>query len=91
MKMDDDEEEANVQIYDPNDPILINRLTKKFGSNTAVNELKISIKQNEVFTILGHNGAGKTTAINMLTGIHEPSGGDAVVYGLNIKTNMPLL
>ena len=48
----------------------------------------MSIKENEVFTILGHNGAGKTTAIFMLTGILEPTSGDAIVYGDPISTNI---
>jgi ABC-type multidrug transport system ATPase subunit len=37
----------------------------------------MSIKQNEIFTILGHNGAGKTTAINMLTGMLKTTSGTA--------------
>jgi ABC-type multidrug transport system ATPase subunit len=60
-------------------------LTKKFGDQIAVNNLKISIKQGEIFTILGHNGAGKTTAIYMLTGVLSPTSGDAVIYGNNIS------
>ena len=59
----------DVFIYDENDPILIQNLTKKFGKTLAVNQLKLSIKKDEIFTILGHNGAGKTTAIYMLTGM----------------------
>jgi ATP-binding cassette subfamily A (ABC1) protein 3 len=56
--------------FDPNDPIRISGLTKKFGNNfTAVDNLTLSIKSNEVLSILGHNGAGKTTAIYMLTGM----------------------
>lgn len=81
----------NVDFYDPNDPILLNDLTKRFGNHTAVDNLKISIKQGEIFTILGHNGAGKTTAINMLTGIHAPSDGDALVYGLSIRKDMSVI
>jgi len=50
--------------------------------------LNFSIKQGEIFTILGHNGAGKTTAIYMLTGMLSPSGGDASVYGYKISNNM---
>lgn len=56
--------------FDLNDPIRISGLTKKFGSNfIAVDNLTLSIKNNEVLSILGHNGAGKTTAIYMLTGM----------------------
>jgi ABC-2 type transport system ATP-binding protein len=48
-------------------------LTKRFGKFLAVDSLNFSVHINEVFCLLGHNGAGKTTAINMLTGILEPS------------------
>mmetsp|Transcript_17873 Transcript_17873/g.30363 ORF Transcript_17873/g.30363 Transcript_17873/m.30363 type:complete len:526 (+) Transcript_17873:60-1637(+) len=75
-------------VLNEDDPIKFKGLTKKFGEFTAVNNLSFSIKQGEVFTILGHNGAGKTTAIYMLTGVHKPTGGDAVVYGSSIRTNM---
>jgi ABC-type multidrug transport system ATPase subunit len=43
--------------------------------------LTFSIKKDEIFTVLGHNGAGKTTMIQMLTGILRPSGGEANIYG----------
>jgi ABC-type molybdenum transport system ATPase subunit/photorepair protein PhrA len=67
-------------ILDKNDPIILRNLTKKFGNFTAVDNLSMSIKMGEVFTILGHNGAGKTTAIYMLTGMHKTTSGDATVY-----------
>lgn len=63
-------------------------MTKKFGSNTAVDKLSFSIKKGEIFTILGHNGAGKTTAIYMLTGMLKPTAGGASVYGYKIRDNM---
>ena len=40
-----------------------------YGSLRAVDSLNFNVFKNEVFTLLGHNGAGKTTAISMLTGI----------------------
>jgi ABC-type multidrug transport system ATPase subunit len=83
-----DLESTSQKIYNPNDPILFDNLTKKFGSFTAVNSLKMSIREGEVFTILGHNGAGKTTAIYMLTGMYNASGGNASVYGYNIRDNI---
>lgn len=74
----------NLDMVGQNDPIKITNLTKKFGSFTAVDKLSFSIREGEIFTILGHNGAGKTTAIFMLTGVHKPSGGDATIYGSSI-------
>jgi hypothetical protein len=64
MEVNDGERDFN-----PEDPIRIMNLTKKFGKFTAVDKMTVSIKSNEVFAILGHNGAGKTTAIYMLTGM----------------------
>jgi ATP-binding cassette subfamily A (ABC1) protein 3 len=85
------DEEAHLvadEIYSPDDPIRLEYLTKRFGKLTAVNKLRFSIKEGEIFTILGHNGAGKTTAIYMLTGVLTASEGDAVVYGHRISTEM---
>jgi ATP-binding cassette subfamily A (ABC1) protein 3 len=56
-------------------------LTKTFGDFKAVDDLSLEIKESEVFCMLGHNGAGKTTAIYMLTGVLRPTSGDAKVYG----------
>mmetsp|Transcript_108923 Transcript_108923/g.150649 ORF Transcript_108923/g.150649 Transcript_108923/m.150649 type:complete len:160 (-) Transcript_108923:2652-3131(-) len=67
------------------DPIQINDLTKKFGKFTAVKKLSLSVKRNEVFALLGHNGAGKTTAISMLTGMLKATKGDAIIYGHSLS------
>jgi ATP-binding cassette subfamily A (ABC1) protein 3 len=67
---------------------MLNNLTKKFGSFTAVNKLSFSIKEGEIFTILGHNGAGKTTAIFMMTGMLTPTSGDATIYGNKLSTDI---
>lgn len=82
------DEENPDKFFDKNDPILIDKLTKKFGDFTAVNQLNLSIREGEIFTILGHNGAGKTTAIYMLTGVLSPSGGDAYMYGNSITNDL---
>ena len=44
-------------------------LTKTFGKFKAVDSLNLQIRKDEIMCLLGHNGAGKTTAINMLTGM----------------------
>ena len=49
-----------------------------------MNDLSLSIKENEVFCLLGHNGAGKTTVLNMITGILKPTRGNAQIYGANL-------
>jgi ABC-2 type transport system ATP-binding protein len=61
-------------------------LTRRFGSFTAVDHITFDVKAGEVFGFLGANGAGKTTAIRMLTGLLAPSGGKATVAGYDIAT-----
>ncbi len=59
-------------------------LTKKYGGVTAVNNLSLTIKQGELFSLLGVNGAGKTTTIKMLSCVLAPTLGDAVLLGNSI-------
>jgi ABC-type multidrug transport system ATPase subunit len=82
------QEVDNQKILDKNDPILIENLTKQFGAFKAVDNISFSIKEGEIFTILGHNGAGKTTAIFMLTGMLTPTSGDATVYGNKLSKDI---
>ena len=66
------------------DAIRTEDLTKKYKNLTAVDSLKLSVKQGELFSLLGVNGAGKTTAIKMLSCLTKPSGGDAFLLGKSI-------
>ena len=59
-------------------------LTKRYGSLTAVNGLDLEIRQGELFSLLGVNGAGKTTAIKMLSCLTKPTEGDAFVGGHSV-------
>jgi ABC-2 type transport system ATP-binding protein len=59
-------------------------LTRTFGRFTAVDRITFEIGQGEVFGFLGANGAGKTTAIRMLTGLLAPTGGSATVAGHDV-------
>lgn len=66
-------------------PILeTERLTKRFGELTAVNELTIQVEAGEVFGLLGPNGAGKTTAIKMLITLLPPTSGQARIAGFDV-------
>jgi ABC-2 type transport system ATP-binding protein len=60
-------------------------LTRMFGAFTAVDHITFSVHAGEVFGFLGANGAGKTTAMRMLTGLLAPSGGEATVAGFDIR------
>jgi len=60
-------------------------LTRTFGSFTAVDHITFDVRAGEVFGFLGANGAGKTTAIRMLTGLLAPSGGEATVAGHDVR------
>lgn len=61
-------------------------LTRRFGSFVAVDRISFTVQPGEVFGFLGANGAGKTTAIRMLTGLLAPTEGEASVAGYNIRT-----
>ena len=59
------------------------KLTKRYGTLTAVDRLDLDVYAGEVFGLLGPNGAGKTTTILMLLGLSEPTDGEASVMGLD--------
>jgi len=67
--------------------IQINKLTKKYGDLTAVDNLDLHIPKKEVFALLGPNGAGKTTTVRMLTRLTIPTGGKALINGQDVTSN----
>jgi ABC-2 type transport system ATP-binding protein len=56
-------------------------LTKKFGSKTVVNDVNLHVEEGQIYGFLGRNGAGKSTFINMITGIIKPTAGDFKLLG----------
>jgi ABC-2 type transport system ATP-binding protein len=58
-------------------------LTRRFGAVTAVDTLDLRVERGEVVGLLGHNGAGKTTAVRLLNGVLAPSAGTARVLGFD--------
>ena len=68
--------------------ISIKNITKRFGRFEAVKDLSIQIKEGEIYGLLGSNGAGKSTTINILLGFLEPDKGEAFIDGINVIANV---
>jgi len=64
----------------------VEALTRTYGGLTAVDQVSFEIGTGEIVGLLGHNGAGKTTIMKMLTGFLEPTGGSIEIDGLDINT-----
>ena len=67
--------------------IEVENLVRNYGDFAAVDDVSFSIGKGEVVGLLGHNGAGKTTIMKMLTGFLEPSFGSAKIGGLDVQAN----
>lgn len=68
--------------------VAIRSLRREFGKFTAVNDIDLDCFENQITVILGHNGAGKSTTFNMLTGLLPPTSGGGLVYGKSMSTHM---
>ena len=81
-------EEVNIKEQGLTSEVVITaeNLTKKFGSFTAVDHISFEVKKGEIFGFLGANGAGKTTAMRMLTGLSFATSGKGKVAGFDINT-----
>lgn len=64
--------------------IEIHDLTKRYGDKTALNQLNLNIAPGQIFGLLGHNGAGKSTTIKNLVSIIQPTSGTITVDGLDL-------
>lgn len=69
------------------DAIKIKNLTKSYRDITAVDHLDLNVSEGELFSLLGINGAGKTTVIKMLSCLAKPDSGDAMLMGRSIREN----
>ncbi len=67
--------------------IEIRDLSKSFGNFHAVDHLTLTVQQGEVFGLLGPNGSGKTTTINMISGLSVPTSGEVKVLGYDVRHN----
>jgi daunorubicin resistance ABC transporter ATP-binding subunit len=68
--------------------IEIKDLVKQFGKLTAVDHLSLTVERCEIFGLLGPNGSGKTTIINMISGLTQPTSGEISVMGYDLRTHL---
>jgi len=64
-----------------NDVLMVNNLTKQFGSFMAVDHISFSVGEGEIVGLLGPNGAGKTTTISMILGVLSKTSGQMTIFG----------
>jgi ATP-binding cassette subfamily A (ABC1) protein 3 len=74
--------------------VIIRNLSKMYSGGNgvyAVNDLSLSLYEDQITCLLGHNGAGKTTTISILTGLYKPTNGDCSIYGNTVSNAMPTI
>ena len=81
----------NQNVADSGNVIEVSHLVKAFGTFHAVDDISFTVKRGEIFGFLGANGAGKTTAMHMLTGLNQPTSGTGTVAGFDIRTQHELI
>ncbi|HUC41741.1 MAG TPA: ATP-binding cassette domain-containing protein, partial [Gemmatimonadales bacterium] len=62
------------------DPVVVDRVTKRFAGHTAVDALSLSVSGGIIYGLLGPNGAGKTTTLRMIMDIYEPDSGSVRLF-----------
>src|ERR671918_370911 len=70
--------------------IRLDRVTKRFGGITAVNEVSFGISPGEIHAVVGENGAGKSTIMKMLAGVYQPDSGELILRGEPVVIGDPL-
>lgn len=74
----------------PDDPFIqLNRLSKRFGGVTALDDVSFDIHRGEVHAVVGENGAGKSTLMKLLAGVHEPDDGEIQIESQNVRLKNP--
>jgi ABC-2 type transport system ATP-binding protein len=67
--------------------IVLTEVTKTFGTFTALDHLSLSVERGEIFGLLGPNGSGKTTTVNLISGLSRPTSGEIRVLGHDLSRN----
>ena len=70
-----------------NPAIDVRGISKRFASNIAVDKLSLTVAPNEIFGLVGPDGAGKTTTMRMLAGVMRPDEGSIVIDGVDVVNN----
>jgi ABC-2 type transport system ATP-binding protein len=65
--------------------LVVHELVKSYGSMTAVDHLNLEVEKGEIFGLLGHNGAGKSTTIECILGVKKADLGEALIFGKDPK------
>ena len=77
-------EEGQQQPVQANDSVISARhLTKKFGDETAVDDVSFEVPRASIFGFIGPSGSGKTTTVRLLTGVYKPTEGEVIVFDRN--------
>ena len=64
----------------------LDRLSKRFGSRLAVDELSLRVEAGEIYGLIGPNGSGKTTTVKLVTGLYRPGAGRILIDGIDLAT-----
>ena len=67
----------------------LENITMQFGGVVAVNNLSLEVNKGEIVALIGPNGAGKTTAFNVITGVYQPTNGQALFHDKVYLRNHP--
>ena len=72
---------------DPNSEVILEaaNLSKSFGGKLALQDVSFTVREGEIFGLLGHNGAGKSTAVGIFLGMVEPDHGEAIIGGHSVQ------
>ncbi len=66
------------------DAVIVEKVTKKYGDVTALDDVSLNVREGEIFGLLGPNGAGKTTLMEIMVGLRRPDSGKVILLGIEV-------